>query len=183
MKLEDSKSFVTIETAVPTDIPTAKSIQISRVHSPVSAVPTNYIYQLRKYFATPRVIREGHIFGIPVIKRIISIHSHYFLTFFFLASPFLPKIDFPDGESVDMETIYSSFININSTPSSDDPLQEFIFFRVTKVTTDDNALSHGAVWLNKDITSLTQEGKLNARVPPTRTIDSRPAGTQFVTQK
>jgi hypothetical protein len=69
LNIEMNKSRVILEPAAPQSIPVASTVQLARVRSSASDGAINYISELRNYFRVPRLIREGYIFGIPILKR------------------------------------------------------------------------------------------------------------------
>ena len=70
MNLEVDKSRVLLEPASPQSIPVATTVQLARIRSHLSDNSLHCLSELRNYFRVPRMIREGHIFGIPVLRRI-----------------------------------------------------------------------------------------------------------------
>lgn len=75
MQLEIGKSTITLEHKN-FEIPTASQLTITRVKSPESDGHTSYAKFLKQYFQIPRLVKQGDLFGIPIVKRTICFFSN-----------------------------------------------------------------------------------------------------------
>lgn len=142
----------------------ATEAYISRVRSPSSSGHAFYRKALQDHFSQPRLFKPGDLFTVIVRRKR------------FLCAATADGVDFEEDDDVDDDeedaepegdspSLARKHIPMTQG-AAEDPIFELVYFKLAKVSVGDNAtLDPEFVWIDKNRTTLYQEGAVGSRIP------------------